>query len=327
VKSVGLVLGSAIGPEAIAGSARDAELSGFDELWLAEDFFFTGGIAGAAVALGATERIRVGLGVVSAVVRHPALLAMEIATLSRAFPGRFTPGIGLGVPAWMAQMGLLPPSPLAAMREAVGSVRRLLDGETLSEAGGVFAFDRVELTYPQLDRIPLHMGVIGPKMLRLSGALADGSILSVAAGTEYVRWARQRVDEGRSEAGRTVDHRLTVFAIYSVNGDRAEARRAARDTLGFYKAAGGPNALTDVAGITDDLREMLVRGGAELVAAEMPEAWVDDLTVAGTPDEVAEKILRLHNAGADCVALFPTPGDQAADIIRLTSSSVLPRLR
>jgi alkanesulfonate monooxygenase SsuD/methylene tetrahydromethanopterin reductase-like flavin-dependent oxidoreductase (luciferase family) len=85
---VGLVLGSEIPPERIAGMARTAERSGFGELWLAEDCFFTGGISGAAIALGATETMPIGVGVVSAVTRHPAILAMELATLARAFPGR-----------------------------------------------------------------------------------------------------------------------------------------------------------------------------------------------------------------------------------------------
>lgn len=324
--SVGLVLGSAVGPEQIARSARQAEAAGFTELWMAEDFFFTGGVAGATVALGATERIQVGLGVVSALVRHPALLAMEISTVARAFPGRFIPGIGLGVPGWMRQMGLLPPSPLTAMRECVGSVRRLLDGETLSEEGALFSFDEVGLVYPQTVRVPLHMGVSGPKMLKLAGSMADGTIISVAAGVDYLHWARDRIEEGRVEAGRSEPHRLTVFSIYSVDEDRDRAREAARRTLAFYKAAGGPNALTDAAGISDALREMLTRGGVDLVAEEMPESWVEDLTIAGTPDEVAEKITRLESAGADTVALFPAPGERAEEIIDLTSREVLPRL-
>ena len=115
---VGLVLGSALAPETLPGLSRLAEQLGYGELWFAEDYFFTGGISGAAAALAATERIPIGLGVVSAMVRHPALLAMEIATLDRMFPGRLRPGIGTGVPAWMRQMGVKPRSPLSALRES-----------------------------------------------------------------------------------------------------------------------------------------------------------------------------------------------------------------
>ncbi len=324
--SLGLVIGSAVGPEHLVASARSAEAAGFDEIWLAEDFFFTGGVAGANIALGATERIGVRLGVVSAVVRHPALLAMEVATTARAHPGRFLPGIGLGVPAWMRQMGLMPRSPLTAMRECVTGLRRLLRGEEVTENGEVFTFDGVRLVYPQTEPVPIHMGVLGPKMLQLSGEIADGSVLSVGAGVEYVTWARGQIDVGRERAGRTDPHHLTVFAIYSVDHDPQRAVAAARATLAFYKAVGGRNALTDVAGVSDRLEEMLARGGPETVAAEMPDDWVERLTVAGSPHDVTEKIRRLLAAGADSVALFPTPGERAADIIALTAAEVLPRL-
>src|ERR1051326_5213840 len=103
---VGLVLGSHLAPEQIASTARLGEELGYTELWLAEDYFFTGGIAGAAAALAATSESPVGLGIVSAMARHPAALAMEISTLARMYPGRLRPGIGLGVPAWVRQMRL-----------------------------------------------------------------------------------------------------------------------------------------------------------------------------------------------------------------------------
>ena len=93
--------------------------------------------------LSATERTTVGLGVVSATVRHPTLLATEISTISAAYPGRLIAGLGLGVPGWIRQMGLHPRSPLAAMRESVTSVRPLLSGETLDEQGDVFDFHDV----------------------------------------------------------------------------------------------------------------------------------------------------------------------------------------
>lgn len=323
---LGLVIGSALPPEQLANAARRAEKAGFDEIWLAEDFFFTGGIAGVNIALDATERIRVGIGVVSAVVRHPALLAMEIATTARAHPGRFLPGIGLGVPGWMQQMGLLPSSPLTAVRECVSGVRRLLEGEEISGTGRFFSFDKVELVYPPLERVPLYLGVIGPRMLQLSGEIADGSILSVGAGVDYIRWAKARIAEGRQRAGRSDDHRVTVFAIYAVDRDPEVAKAAARKTLAFYKAAGGRNALTDVAGVSDLLEELVGRGGVETLAEEMPQQWVEDLTVSGSPAEVVDKITRLRQAGADSIALFPAAGDRVAETIDLTASEVIPHL-
>jgi 5,10-methylenetetrahydromethanopterin reductase len=323
--SVGFVLGSAVPPERLVSGAVTADESGFDELWLAEDYFFTGGISAASLVLAATRRVRVGLGIVSAVVRHPAVLAMEVATMSRVHPGRLIAGLGLGVPGWIRQMGIYPPSALAAMREAVTGVRRLLAGEELTEEGRVFSFDGVALTYPEQSPTPLHMGVSGPKMLHLSGEIADGTIMSVASSHEYVQFARERIDAGRAAAGRTDDHRLTVFALYSVDDDRAAAREAVRAPLAFYKS-NGPNTLTDVHGSSELLADMIARGGYETILAEMPDSWIDDLAIAGTPEECAAKIRSYHEVGADSVALFPMPVERVDQLMRLTADEVLPLL-
>jgi alkanesulfonate monooxygenase SsuD/methylene tetrahydromethanopterin reductase-like flavin-dependent oxidoreductase (luciferase family) len=312
-------------PERLISGAITADEGGFDELWLAEDYFFTGGISAASLVLAATKQVRVGLGIVSAVVRHPAVLAMEVATLSRVHPGRLIAGLGLGVPGWIRQMDLYPPSALAAMREALTGVRRLLAGEELTEEGRVFSFDKVALTYPEETPTPLHMGVSGPKMLHLSGEVADGTIMSVASSHEYVQFARERIDAGRAAGGRTDDHRLTVFALYSVDHDRAAAREAVKAPLAFYKS-NGPNTLTDVHGSSDLLADMIERGGEETILAEMPDSWIDDLTIAGTPEECAAKIREYHAVGADSVALFPMPVDRVDELMQLTANEVLPLL-
>ena len=325
-RAIGLVLGSAIAPSDLASAAHTAEQGGFDEIWLAEDFFFTGGISGASLVLSSTNHTTVGLGVVSAMVRHPALLAMEISTISAGYPGRLIAGLGLGVPGWIRQMGLHPRSPLAAMRESVTSVRRLLSGETLDLQGDVFEFHDVTLTYPEEGTpTPIHMGVTGPKMLRLSGEIADGTVLSVAAGHDYVRWARERIDEGRRRGGRSDHHRMTVFAIYSVADDPREARRAVRGPLAFYKSL-GTNSLTDVYGISEPLRELIDKGGYQAVHDQMPDQWLEDLAIAGSPEEVATKIEGFYEIGADCVALFPMPSNQVDHLVQLTADQVLPLL-
>lgn len=323
---VGLVLGSALPPEDIPTVARRGEELGFGELWLAEDYFFTGGISGATAVLAQTTEVPVGLGIVSAMVRHPGVLAMEIATMARMYPGRVHPGIGLGVPAWIDQMGLTPPSQLSAMRECVGSVRRLLDGEELTEKGKSFEFKSVKLTHPvSSERVPLYMGVVGPRMLKVSGEIADGTVISVLAGTEYLRWARQQIDEGRTTGGRTDPHRIVTFTFFSVDEDGDVAKDRLRGLMAFYLAAMARSSLTEVYGIADQL-VALAADGPENVAAGMTEQWIDDLAVAGTPGDCAEKIQALLEAGSDSVILFPVPPDDAISVIEVAARDVLPRL-
>ena len=64
-------------PENLLGFSRQAEEAGFDELWLVEDCFYDSGIASAATALACTDSIKVGLGIMPAVVRNPVFTAIE----------------------------------------------------------------------------------------------------------------------------------------------------------------------------------------------------------------------------------------------------------
>ena len=322
-QSVGLVLGSEIPPEELRPMMVEAERAGFGEVWLSEDCFFSGGISGAAIALGATERIPVGIGVVSAMTRHPAVLAMEIATLDRAFPERLTAAVGLGVPAWLNQMGLKPASGLGAVRDCVTMLDALLDGRE-AEPTTTFRAEGIRLAHPPASALRVQMGVAGPKMLQLAGELAAGTLLSVLASAEYVRWARDQIAKGRERGEVDTPHRVTTFALCAVDDDSERAKTAARKAVAFYLSAGGPNALTDAYGISDELRSMLAGGGYDHVESTMPDQWVDDLAVAGTPGECAAKIRALLAAGSDRVALFPTPAENARTTLTALADHVLP---
>jgi 5,10-methylenetetrahydromethanopterin reductase len=324
---VGVVLGSGMPPEDLLPTAALVEELGFGELWLPEDYLFTGAMASAGAILTATERIPVGLGVVSAMVRHPAVLAMELATLDRLAPGRLIPGLGLGVPAWLRQMGLSPRSALGAMRECIAALRTLLDGGELNQQGEYFAFHDMTLMHTPERRIPLTVGAIGPRMLQLSGELADGTVASILANPRYVTWARERIAEGQSRADREDErHPLTCFALYSVDHDAAVAKEAIREAVAFAASTMTDSLLPEVSGISDELSR-LAPGGVGRIAADMPDSWVDELAVAGDADECVAKIARLMDAGADSVMLFPFPPGRTTDMLELTATRVLPRLR
>jgi len=313
VAAIGLVLGSALGPARTLELARAGERLGFDELWLSEDYFSTGAVSAAGAVLAATERVPVGLGVVPVLTRHPALLAMELATLEGMFPGRLRAGVGLGVPDWLRQMGLAPRSSLAAMRECLTALRRLLAGEEVSARGELFRLERIRLEHPVA--MPLYAGAIGPHMLELAGELADGVVLSTLAGATYVRWATSRIAAGAGAARR----RVVTFAMFS--DDRAAVRRA----TAFYLALDPRSALTDVYGWTDELVE-LARGGTASVERALPDEWLDELAIAGDADECAARIRRLAAAGSDAVALFPLPVDRAGEVVEFAAREVRARL-
>jgi 5,10-methylenetetrahydromethanopterin reductase len=321
--TIGVFIATVTPPEDIPGLASEAESLGFGEIWVAEDYFTYGGFSGAQAALAATSSVKVGLGIVASVARHPAVSAMEIATIDRMYPGRFIPGIGHGVPVWTGQMGLTPKSPLTSLEECVSNIRILLDGGTANHEGKYFQFHDVTLAHPATTRVPLLTGVLGPKSLELSGRIADGTVMSVLAGPTYLRQAVASIEAGRAPDA-TEPYLVPTFALFAIDEDSAKAKAAVRPTLAAYLNAVGPhNALTGACGYNELLAELLPLG-VEEVAKRMPDEWVDELTIAGDPDEVRNRIRMLLEAGATSVVLSPVDPATMDLQLKLAASTVLP---
>jgi 5,10-methylenetetrahydromethanopterin reductase len=307
-----------------------AEQLGFDSCWLGEDFFYHGGIATATAVADRTQRLAIGLGVLSPLPRHPALTAMEVATLDEIAGGRLVLGIGSGVPAWMHQMRLMPKSPLSAMREGVEVCRRLLAGERVTTAGACFTLDQVKLGFtPYRVDMPIYLGVEGPKGMELSGEVADGTVVSILAGPTYVRWAREHIATGQARAGRAGQpHKLVVYVIVSIADDGRVARDAVRRTIAEYVGVGGPNFLTRLAGVPED---HVVEMNRVYRTGRLPIELVDDdlverVAVAGTQAECERGIAQLFEAGADEVVFFPFPAsDVEQQLPRLAELSYVAR--
>jgi alkanesulfonate monooxygenase SsuD/methylene tetrahydromethanopterin reductase-like flavin-dependent oxidoreductase (luciferase family) len=174
---VGVIFRPNLAPERLRRYVETVENTGLDDLWLWEDCFFEGGLTSAAAALAWSSSVRVGVGLLPVPLRNPALAAMEIATVSRLFPGRFTPAVGHGVLTWMEQVGARASSPMGLLRESVAATRALLHGETVTVTGDYIRLDRVALDWPPVDVPPVLVGARGHKTLALAGELADGIVL------------------------------------------------------------------------------------------------------------------------------------------------------
>jgi alkanesulfonate monooxygenase SsuD/methylene tetrahydromethanopterin reductase-like flavin-dependent oxidoreductase (luciferase family) len=324
---VGILIHGATAPNLVSALSKKIENSGFGSLWLSEDYFFLGGISSAAIALEATESIEIGIGILSSVVRHPAVTAMEIATLVNAYPDRLLTGIGHGLPAWTQQMGVYPKSPLKALRETIESVRALMNGSILNKTDGLFEFSNISLTHPVVGSVNLLTGVIGPKSLELSGEIADGTIMSVIAGPKYLEYAKKHVAIGAAKSGRDPNaHKFPTYVIYNVNEDRAQARAAARLGVGFYLWAVGPTSMTEVYGLNEQLTALIEEGGVKAVTEKMPEEWLDIFSISGTPEDCAAQIPKFIDAGATSVVLAPYPSIEIERMIDITAKSLLPLL-
>lgn len=308
---VGYVMGSTFHPRELVPVARAAEAHGFSTIWSTEDYFATGGVAGAATILQATEEIRVGAGLVSVYARHPGLLAMEAGTIASVHPGRFVLGVGVGGLGWLDQQGIEHRRPLGAVRGTIESLRALWSGETLSGDHGGFAFDGIHLEYPPSEPPPIHLGATGPKMTALAGEVSDGLLLSVFSSPAFVRVER---DIMATHGG--ADTPITTLAFLSLAETTDVARSRIRPLLGAFLADGESSAMTDAIGITAELRALAQKGGPEGLAAEMPNEWIDQLCVCGDVDACVSQIQALLDAGSDEVALAPVHVDSILEDIQ-----------
>jgi len=285
--------------------ARRAEAAGFDELWVVEDCFYSGGVVAAAAALAATARVNVGIGILPAVVRNAACIAMEFAALARLHPGRFVGGLGHGMPGWMAQVGAAAASPLTALEESVDTVRSLLRGDTVTAKGRYTCLNEVTLAAPPVVVPPVYVGVRGARSLELAGRAADGTILAEPVTVEYLREACEHIAKGAAMAGRGGHHPVVAYSLFAAAADPAEARAAASAAL---RRAFVPGTEAHVAGL-DFAGELITRLRAaahDPALIDLDDDWVDKLTVCGTPGDCVTRINALHAAGADSVCLIPT---------------------
>jgi 5,10-methylenetetrahydromethanopterin reductase len=325
--SIGVVLPRDLPAAQVPEFARRADELGFDELWVVEDLGFRGGIAQTAVALAATERIRVGIGLLPTGARNVAFAAMEIASLAELFPGRLDVGIGHGMPSWMRSVGAWPASPLTLLHDYVETLRALLQGRTVSAAGPYVQLDGVTLeTRPGM--VPdLLVGVRGPKSLAVSGQVADGTVLAEPVSPEYARAALAQVETG--QAGRDAadprraepsPHRLVAYNVAAVDDDGVSAIAAARTGLEWI---GEPDWRPHILPLpfADEFAALRAdcADGAEF-ASRLPEAWVRRLAVTGTPEEARASLAELTAAGVTSnVLILPGPDPLQA----LTSAAAI----
>jgi alkanesulfonate monooxygenase SsuD/methylene tetrahydromethanopterin reductase-like flavin-dependent oxidoreductase (luciferase family) len=276
-------------PERLRDVARAAEESGMGELWLWEDCFWGGAVSAMAAALAWTSRLRLAVGVLPVPLRNVALTAMETAMLYRLFPGRVTVGVGHGVQDWMGQAGARPDSPLTLLREYLGALRALLNGERVTTHGRYVSLDDVAIGWPPAQAPAIFAAAASPRTFRLSGELADGTILDSSITLDRMRAARELIDEGRAAAGRTDPHPLVVY----------------------LRAVTGPGA-------SERLASEIAEGRVEPGSA----------VVAGDAAAIAAAVRSWAQAGAGTVVLHPPADDpDPAAFVRFTAEQVVPLLR
>ena len=191
-----------------------------------------------------TQNIKLGTGIMQISARTPAMTAMTALTMARLSGDRFCLGLGVSGPQVVEGLhGDGFDKPLGRLREYIALVKQGISGERLTSAGPHYVLPRpggqgkaLKLSMPPNPSIPLYLATLGPKMLELTGEVADGWL-----GTSFIPEAADQViphiRAGAERAGRSLtDIDMQVNATIEVGDDVEKLldkyRPAAAFTLG-----------------------------------------------------------------------------------------------
>jgi 5,10-methylenetetrahydromethanopterin reductase len=314
--------------------AKVAETSGLGSAWFAEDYFFRGGIPYMAAAAMATKKIRIGLGVVNPYSRHPALIAMEFATLDEMSNMRTIFGLGSGVPFWMEQMGIYDKKPLSRTRACVDLVRKIMTGENINHEGKFFTAKDIKLVFePVRKRAPIYLAFEGPKGLELSGEIGDGVILSIFCTPSYVKSAWECVAKGAKKVGKSLDdYEMVAYMPMVIDDDLDEAIKIAREFSKLYlphSQPGGP--LMSHAGVkpedTQAMFQAAEKGDDALLSELITDEMVAELCLVGNKEVCIKRLQQMIDAGANTIVAFPVPGTEPIENAKILGAEFTPQLR
>lgn len=315
---IGIRLSSGLGPRYCIDLAQAAEASGFASIWFAENPFQIGVFTAAGACAAATERVRIGIGVVNPYTRHPVQIAMEFAALDGLCWNRGTLGIGSGIPSQVNRIGLDTSRPVTAVREAIAIIRPMLAGGRVTYDGAVFSVSNAQLLswicpYPPQSGPPIFIAAAGEPMLRACGEVADGLIVSNLTPLTSTKRMISIVGEAAANAGRPKPV-IVQYVPCVARPDGEEARQRVKSAIAEMVRNFWPS-WDDLPPVKEKIvaesgiprRDFVaaldrLRRGEDGVSA-LDDRFVEAFAIAGTAEECLAQAARYHSAGVDELAL------------------------
>ena len=311
----GLVLQADPPASQVIDYAKRAEAAGFSHVWTfdshllwEEPFVIYSRI------LDETEHIKVGPMVTNPATRDWTVTASLFATLNEMYGNRTVCGIGRGDSAVRVIAGK--PVRLATLRESIGVIRGLANGQTVDYKGTELSF-----AWNPDSRLEIWVAAYGPKALALAGEVGDGFILQLAD-PDITAWSIAAVRRAAEEAGKDPDSVTICVAAPAYVTDGSDDRRAhaleqcrwfggmvgnhVADIVARYGADGGavPTALTDYIKGREgyDYKEHGRAGNTHTTF--VPDEIVERFCLIGPPDEQVARLEELAGLGVDQFALY-----------------------
>lgn len=283
---------------------REAEDLGFSHVWVGDSHLIWREpfVNMAAIALN-TSRVIIGTGVTNPITRHPSVLASAYASLDELAPGRFAVGIGLGDSS-LETMGLKQ-ARMAQLEEAIAQMRSVIEGREAELESG-----KIHINFGRGESIPFYLAASGPKMLELSGRIADGVIILVGVDSKALDQALAKIESGANAAGRKLSDLDLVLWVPCAVSDTAPAKDAVKAHVARIVAHPLPFSLNeDEERVLEDIRKAYNyyqhMDQKARQAQVIPDWLVDKFAIAGTTDECAAKVEALQSSGIQQVAIIP----------------------
>ncbi len=298
-----------LSPQELRDLVTLAEERGYEVLWVPE-----GGGRDALSLLAAlavsTHRIKLATGILPIFSRTAMVTAMSAAGLANLSDGRFILGLGAGHRGPVEDgHGVRFERPLARMRETVEIVRRLLGGEKVTYEGKVFATRDAALgrAAPSA-KVPIYIAALGPRMLELSGELADGVLLNWTP-SGRIRESVDVVDGGASKAGRTPpDIDAAGYVRVAVTDEVERARDALRRQIAGYASNPFYGTFFEQSGFKDEMSrasDAARRGDREAAKDAISLEMQNEVAVVGSAEECRDQIERRRTLGLELPVIAP----------------------
>jgi probable F420-dependent oxidoreductase len=286
---------------------------GYTDLWSSE----AGGQDGftpLAMAAAWAPEMRLGIAIIPAYTRGPALLAQSVASLAEAAPGRFVMGIGTSSNVIVENWNGIPfEEPYKRVKDSVNFLKKVLAGEKVTETYDSFDVKGFKLQMaPLTHQPPILIAALRQGMLKLAGRVGDGAILNWLS-AEDVKTVAPFVHEGGE--GKEIVARLFVIPT----DDRDKARAIARRGIAAYLNVPVYAAFHEWLGRSDVLEGMWKHwkaGDRKAALDAIPDEVVDALVIHGSPDECRDHIERYREAGVTTPALAILHADDLRQAVR-----------
>lgn len=281
--TVGLGARAETAIEGLIARGRELRDQGFHGMWMPNAFGFDA-ITALAVVGSHVDGIEIGTAVVPTFPRHPVVMAQQALTAQAGAGGRFVLGIGLSHKAMMEdQLGLPFEHPARHMREYLSVLAPMLRGEAVAFEGTQYRVNAA-VTVASAPPVPLLVAALGPEMLALAGAFADGTITSWVGPKTVASHIAPRITAAAREAGRG-DPRIVVGLPIAVTDDADGARAQLAGQAAWYNSLPSYRAMLDLEGVAGPADVALIGDAASLDAqlARLAEAGATEFAAQVIP--------------------------------------------